>query len=112
MLRLGKTKITKQEFYGTEEPIKIGHNDVDNIVVSKSIEAKENLTVWSYLDKVIRPLVLIMSRMNGFARTFKENKLISFHIDDERRWKKFKTIWSEIEKLEGFELSTLRVLHD
>ena len=43
MLRLGKTKITK--FYGTEEPIKIGHNDVDNIVVSKSIEAKENLTV-------------------------------------------------------------------
>ena len=45
MLRLGKTKITKQEFYGTEEPIKIGHNDVDNIVVSKSIEAKENLTV-------------------------------------------------------------------
>ena len=37
--------------------------------------------------KAIRPLVLIMSKMNGYAKTFKVedkiNKLMSSRIDDE-----------------------------
>ena len=44
-----------------------------------------------YLDKLIRPLDLILPEMNGYAKTFsvkesgkhKSNKLIFFCIDDE-----------------------------
>ena len=54
-----------------------------------------------YLDKVIRPLVLIMPKMSGYVKTFKvkdvdkdkNNKLMSFHIDDEKLLEKCKTIW-------------------
>ena len=42
-----------------------------------------------YLDNVIRPLVLILSKMSGYVKTFKDkskdknenNKLMSLHID-------------------------------
>ena len=45
-----------------------------------------------YLDKVIRPLVLILSKMNRYVKTFKvkngdknkNNKLITFHIQDKK----------------------------
>ena len=48
-----------------------------------------------YLDKVIRALVLIMPKMRGYARTSvedkdKNNKLMSFSVDDGKpleRWK-------------------------
>ena len=37
-----------------------------------------------YLDKTIRPLVLIMPKMSGYIKTFKvnerDNKLMSFRI--------------------------------
>ena len=56
------------------------------------------------LDKAIRPLVLIMSKMRGYVKTFKikegdqkkirkNNKLMSFCIDDERLLEKYKAIW-------------------
>ena len=39
-----------------------------------------------YLDKAIRPLVLIMPKMGGYVKTFKvkewDNKLMFFRIDD------------------------------
>ena len=39
-----------------------------------------------YLDKVMRPLVLILAKMSGYIKTFKvedkENKLIFFPIND------------------------------
>ena len=45
-----------------------------------------------YLDKTIRPLVLIMLKMNGYIKTFKVkergNKLMPFRIDDEKLFKK------------------------
>ena len=53
-----------------------------------------------YLDKVIRPLVLMMPKMSGYVKTFKvkdvdkdkNNKLMSFHIDDEKLLEKCKII--------------------
>ena len=44
-----------------------------------------------YLDKVIRPLFLILPKMSGYVKTFKvkhrdknkNNKLMSFRINDE-----------------------------
>ena len=52
------------------------------------------------LDKVIRPLVLIMPKMSGYVKRFKvkeedknkSNKLTSFGIDDEKLLEKYKVI--------------------
>ena len=60
--------------------------DVDNVFISKLIEAKNNLKyLIGYLDEVIRPLVLMLPKMSGYLKTFKEktNILMSLHIDDE-----------------------------
>ena len=58
-----------------------------------------------YLDKVIKPLVLILANMSGFVKNYKvkdgdkdkNNKLMSFHIDDDNLLEKYKTIWVKIE---------------
>ena len=58
-----------------------------------------------YLDKVIRPLVLILLKMIDYVKTFKvkdgdqdkNNKLMSFRIDNERLLEKYKAIWTKIE---------------
>ena len=54
-----------------------------------------------YLDKTIRPLVLIMPKMSGYVKTFKgkerTNKLMSFRIDDAKLLEKYKAIWTKIE---------------
>ena len=47
-----------------------------------------------YLDKAIRPLVLIMPKMSGYVKTFKvkegNNKLMSLRIDDENLLEKYR----------------------
>ena len=73
-----------------------------------------------YLDKVIRPLVLIISRKSRYVKTFKDkngdkdknNKMMSFRTDDEKLLEKYKTTWTKIEDLENIELNTLPVYDD
>ena len=59
-----------------------------------------------YLDKDIRPLVLIMPKMSGYVKTFKVedkiNKLMSFHIDDKKLLEKYKAIWTEDRRLKRY----------
>ena len=51
----------KEKFYATKRPIKIWDIKVDNIVISISAKTKTNSKyLIGYLDKAIRPLVLIM----------------------------------------------------
>ena len=57
--------------------------------ISKLVKTKTNSKyLIGYLDKAIRPLVLIMPKMSGYVKTFKvkevDNKLMSFRIDDEK----------------------------
>ena len=42
----------------------------------------------------------------------KNNKLISFHIDDEKLIEKFKAIWTKIEDFKNIKLNTLPVYDD
>ena len=73
-----------------------------------------------YLDKVIRPLVLIISRKSRYVKTFKvkngdkdkNNKTMSFRIDDEKLLEKYKTTWTKIEDLQNIELNTLPAYDD
>ena len=85
-----------------EKHIKIWDVNIDNIVISKLIETKTNskYLIGIKFDKAIRPLVLIMPKMSGYVKTFKvkdgdkdkNNKLMSFHIDDEKLLENYKAI--------------------
>ena len=45
------------------------HVDVNNIVISKLIETKTNSKyLIGYLDKLIRPLILILLKMSGYVK--------------------------------------------
>ena len=79
-----------------------------NIVISKLIETETNSKyLIGYLDKAIRPLVLIMPKMSGYVKTFKvksgdkdkNNKLMSFRRDDEKILEKCKALWIKIEDI-------------
>ena len=73
ILRFRAIKIAKQKFYSAKKTINISDVSVDNIVISKLIEAKTNLKylIGIKFDKAIRPLVLIMLKMSGYVKTFK-----------------------------------------
>ena len=78
--------------------------NIDNIFISKLAETKIRSKYFiGYLDKVLRPLVLILPKLDGYVETFKVKdrgkakniKLISFCIDDEKLLEKYKTIWTK-----------------
>ena len=62
MLRFGKTNLAKK--------LNIWNADVDNIVISKLIEKKKNNSKYliKYVNDVIRPLVLILPKVNGYGK--------------------------------------------
>ena len=100
MVRFGEKEIAKEKFYAAKKPIKIQNVNIDNIVIWKLIETKTNskYLIGIKFDKAIRPLVLIMPKMSGYVKTFKvkdgdkhkNNKLMSFCIDDEKLLEKYK----------------------
>ena len=121
MLRFGETKVAKGKFYGTKKTINIWDVNVNNIVISKLVEIKTNSKyLIGYLDKYIRPLILIWPKMNGYLKTFnvkdtdkdKNNKFTSFCIDDEKLLEKYKTIKTKTEDLKNIKLNALFVYDD
>ena len=57
-----------------------------------------------------------MFEMNWYIKTFKvkegDNKLMSFHIDNEKAFEKYKTIWTKIGDLKNIKLNALLVYDD
>ena len=69
------------------------------MVISKLVKTKTNSKYLNgYLDNAIKSLVLIMPKMSGSMKTFKvkegdkvrNNKSMSFRIDDGSSWKRIK----------------------
>ena len=95
--KFGKTEIAKETFYVAKKSIKIWHVNIHNKVISKLVKLETNskYLIW-YVDKGIRPLVLIMTKMNEHVKTFKvvdkSNKWMSFCIDDDKLIEKYKAI--------------------
>ena len=120
MLRFGE--IAKEKFCASKKPIKIWNVNVDNVVISKLVKTKTNSKYLIGLKfyKAIRPLVLIMLKMSGYVKTFKvkkgdrdkSNKLMSFHLDNEKLLQKCKAIWTIIENLKNIKLNALQVYDD
>ena len=103
---LQKKKVAKEKIYDAKKPIKIWDVDVNNIVISKFVETKNNLQpLIGYLDKIMKLLVLLLPKMGGYVKTFevkdgdkdKKNKWMFFRIDDDKLLVKYKTIWTKIE---------------
>ena len=69
-----------------------------------------------YLDKNIRPLVLIIPKMSGYVNTFVvkegDNKLMSFRVDDEELLEKNKAIRTKIEGLKNLKSNVLSFYDD
>ena len=100
-----------------QKTIKIWGASVDNIVISKLAKTKtDSKCLIEYLDKYIRPLVLIMPKMSGYVKTFKVEdkikKLMSFHIDDGKLLQKYETIQSKTKDLKNIKLNALPVYDD
>ena len=97
---------------------KIWDVNIDNIVISKRKNNSKYLI--GYLDKVIKPLLLIFPKMSGYVETFRgksgdknqNSKLISLGIDDNNLLKKFETISTKIEDLKNIKLDALPVYYD
>ena len=73
-----------------------------------------------YLDQAIRPLSLIMPKMSGYENTFKikdgnkdkNNKWMSFCVNDGNLLENYKAILTMIEDLKNIELNILPVYDD
>ena len=118
MSRFCETKVAKESFYGAKKPI----NDVnvDNIIISKLVETKTNSKYWiGYLDEVTRPLVLVLPKMGGHVKAFsvkdrdkdKNNKLISFRIDEEKLLEKCRIILTKIKDQDEDKNNKLTYFH-
>ena len=71
-MRVGDREIAKKSFMLQKKPIKIWDVNVDNIVISKLVKTKTNSKcLIGYLEKAIKPLVLIMPKMSRYVKTFK-----------------------------------------
>ena len=85
-----------------KRPIKIWDDNVDNNFISKLVKTQSNSKyLIKYLDKAIRPLVLIMPKRIGYVNILKvedkNNKLVFFRINDEKLLEKYKAIGTKIE---------------
>ena len=80
--------------------------NIENIVISKLVKTKTNSKFCiGCLDKAITSLGLIMPKMSGYVKTFKvkegdkdkNNKSMSFRIDNEKLLEKYNAIWAKTE---------------
>ena len=66
MVKFGRKEIAKEKFYAAKKPRKIWEVNVDNIDISKLVITKSNSKHFvGYLDKDIKPLVLVIPQISG-----------------------------------------------
>ena len=93
-------KIKKSDFYKNKKVFLIGNIDVNNILVSKK-EAYCTKNSFKYFigyndNDVIRPLLVKLSQMIGYARKFNENVTMSFKVNDKQLLKNYNKIWKKL----------------
>ena len=71
-MKIGKVGIAKEKFYAAKKPIKVWYVNVDHMIISKLVKSKANFYITNkyligYLNKDIRPLVLVMPKMSGYV---------------------------------------------
>ena len=77
--------------------------------MSKLVKTKTKHCI-GYLDKAIKPLVLIMPKMSGCVKKFevreghkdKNNNLMYFRVGDRKLLQKYKALWINIKDLKKY----------
>ena len=98
--------ITRSHFLEAraKKPIKVWDLNFDDKVISNLVVRRNNFKyLIGYLDKVIRPFVLIFPKTNAYVKIFKDkgadenknNKLMFLHVDDDRLLGKYETTISK-----------------
>ena len=62
--------------------------------------------------EILKIKVKIKIKLSGYIKTFKDNKLISSAINDDKLLKKYKSVWTKIGDLWNDELITFTVHND
>ena len=71
MVKFGKTEIANEKLHAAKN-IKFWYANVDNMVISKLVKTKtKSKYLIGYFAKDIRPLVLIMPKMNEYVKVCK-----------------------------------------
>ena len=71
-MRFGETKLAKEKCYAAKQPVNNWYDNIDNIVIWKIVKKKTNSKhLIGYLEKFIRPLLLILPRISGCVKRFK-----------------------------------------
>ena len=109
-------KIRKSTFYKNKKINNIEDIDVNNILVSKK-EAYGNKNSFKYFigyndNDVIRPLLVKLPQMTGYARKFNENKTMSFRVNNKQLLKNYNKIWKTIEELMNINFESRPVYGD
>ena len=72
MLGFVEIKVAQEQFYAAKISINIWDVNIDNKAMSILIKTKSNSKyLIGCLDELIRPLVLMLPKMNGYVKTFK-----------------------------------------
>ena len=67
-----------------------------------------------YLDEFLKPLALILRKMSGYVKTHKDknNRLMSFYINNDKLLEKYINTWTKIKEFKKTELNALLVFDD
>ena len=63
-------------------------------------------------NNVIRPLLVKLPQMTGYARKFNENKTMSFRVNNKQLLKNYNKIWEKIEELMNINFESRPVYGD
>ena len=101
-IKFNEKKIKKSDFYKNIKVFQIDDIDVNNVLISKK-EAYGIKNSFKYFigyndNDVIRPLLVKLLQIGGYARKFNKNKTMSFRVNNKQLLKNYNKIWKKIEE--------------
>ena len=106
-LIFGDIEMSKKEFYEIKKSVNLISVSVGKIVVSNKIKGNNGTSkvFIGYMDDVsciVTPLCIILPQMSGWIKYFENGgKNMSFKIEDDSVYLKYKEIWHKIKELLG-----------
>ena len=104
-LKFSNIKINKKEFHKSKQAIDLDSVTVDKIVVSDKF--RHNKEGYKYYigyqeNEIIRPLCIILPRMNGSIKYFENGgKSMFFLMKNDEVWEKYEDICDAIKNKRG-----------
>ena len=124
-IKFGDKEVNKKTFYSSKEAILLDSVDLSKIVVSSRWKLNDTTSKYfcGYLNNdktgssssehIIKPLCVILPKMNGYIKYFDDGgKNMSFVADDEKVYEKYDKIWNVIKGLLKLKFTTSPIRDD